>query len=84
MNIDDIKSVITSAVETTFVVVESADNVHFYATVVAEEFETMTKMQQHKRIMTLFQTYIADETIHALSLKTYTPAKWAMLEAESQ
>lgn len=79
MNTDDIKAIITSTIDAELVVVESADNVHFYATVVAAEFAEMSKMQQHKRIMMLFQEEIASEQIHALSIKTYTPEKWATL-----
>lgn len=79
MNTDDIKSVIASAVDAELVEVESADNVHFYATIVAAEFAEMSKMQQHKSIMSLFQKEIASEQIHALSIKTYTPEKWAAL-----
>lgn len=83
MDSEAIKAEILSALATDFVLVESADNVHFYATVVAAEFATMTKMQQHKRIMALFQTQIANEQIHALSLKTYTPDQWEKLKAET-
>lgn len=81
MNTDEIKAVIETAIDAEFVIVESADNVHFYATVVAAEFENISKMQQHKRIMELFRQAIAEEHIHALSLKTYTPHKWAALQA---
>lgn len=83
MNSEDIKAEILSTIVADFVMVESADNVHFYATVVAAEFETMTKMQQHKRIMAIFQSPIANEQIHALSLKTYTPEQWKKLKADT-
>ncbi len=53
MNTDEMKTVIETAIPTEFVLVESADNVHFYATVVAEQFAEMTRMQQHKLIMNL-------------------------------
>ncbi len=83
MNTDEMKAVIETAIATDFVLVESADNVHFYATVVAETFNRMTKMQQHKMIMELFQEAIANDSIHALSIKTFTPEKWAKLSANS-
>lgn len=84
MNTQDIQTIIESAIETDFVAVESADNVHFYATVVSPAFEGLLKMKQHKLVMALFSDAIADESIHALSLKTYTPEKWAALVAETQ
>lgn len=84
MNTQEIQTVIESAIEADVVVVESADNVHFYVTVVASAFEGLMKMKQHKLIMELFHDAIADERIHALSLKTYTPKKWAVLQADTQ
>lgn len=84
MNTQDIQAIIESAIKTDFTIIESADNVHFYATVVSPAFEGLMKMKQHKLIMDLFREAIADETIHALSLKTYTPEKWAALQAETQ
>ncbi len=80
MNIDEMKTVIETAIPTAFVLVESADNVHFYATIVAEQFTEMTKMQQHKLVMNLFKEEMANESIHALSIKTFTPEKWASLQ----
>ncbi len=80
MNTDEIKTVIETAIPTEFVLVESADNVHFTATVVSEKFTEMTKIQQHKFILNLFKDEMANNTVHALSLKTYTPKKWATLQ----
>lgn len=81
MNTNEIKAAIEAALPTEFVLAESDDNVHFYATVVSSSFEGVTKMKQHKLIMDIFRDAIANETIHALSLKTYTPQKWAELQS---
>ncbi len=83
MNTDEMKAVIEAAIPTDFVLVESADNVHFYVTVVAEQFTEMTKMQQHKMIMALFSDELANESVHALSIKTFTPQKWASLTTDN-
>lgn len=83
MNTQDIQAVIETAIETELVVAESADNVHFYITVVSTAFDGISKMKQHKMVLDLFREPIADERIHALSLKTYTPEKWASLSAET-
>lgn len=84
MNTDDIKAAIEAAIPTDFVLAESADNVHFYATIVSSAFEGVSKMKQHKLIMDIFHDAIANETIHALSLKTFTPEKWSQLQSEGQ
>ena len=80
MNANDIKAVIESVIATDFVLAESEDNIHFYITIVSSEFKGKSKMKQHKMIMELFRADIANETIHALSLKTFTPEKWTKLQ----
>lgn len=83
MTTQDIQNAIEGAINTTTVAVESADNVHFYVTVVSAEFENISKIKQHKMVKDLFSQQFADETIHAMSLKTYTPEKWAALSTAS-
>ncbi len=83
MTTQDIQDAITAALNTVFVVAESADNVHFYVTVVSPDFIGQSKIKQHKMIKDLFTDQFADETIHAMSLKTLTPEKWAALKAET-
>lgn len=48
---------------------------HYDAVIVAESFAHKTMMQQHRMVYEA----LADQmytTIHALSLKTYTPEQW--------
>lgn len=52
------------------------DNAHFEATVVSEVFVGMPLAHQHRRVMQSLKDLFAGE-VHALSLKTYTPEKWA-------
>lgn len=84
MNTQTMQAAIEAAFPCDFVLVESADNVHFYATVVAASFTELSKIKQHKMIKDIFSEQFADDSIHALSLKTYTPEKWATLQAESE
>lgn len=83
MDTNEIKASIEAAINTDVVIAESEDNVHFYVTVVSPAFEGLTKMKQHKMIMDIFHDAIAQEMIHALSLKTFTPTKWAILQTEN-
>ena len=46
---------------------------HFRATVMAEAFEGRSRIQQHRLIYDVFGTEIGG-AIHALALKTQTPA----------
>lgn len=55
----------------------SGDGRHWYATIVSPEFEGKRAIQRHQRVYaTLGQKMHTDE-VHALSMKTYTPAEWA-------
>ncbi len=53
------------------------DGRHWYATLVSAEFEGLRLLKRHQRVYaTLGQKMHTDE-VHALSMKTYTPAEWA-------
>jgi len=53
------------------------DGRHWYATLVSAEFEGLRLIKRHQRVYaTLGQKMHTDE-VHALSMKTYTPAEWA-------
>ncbi|MBI3532446.1 MAG: BolA family protein [Pseudomonadota bacterium] len=57
----------------------TGDGRHWYATIVSSEFEGKRPIQRHQRVYaTLGQKMHTDE-VHALSMKTYTPAEWAAL-----
>jgi acid stress-induced BolA-like protein IbaG/YrbA len=52
--------------------VESPDNVHFSARVVADAFAGLSRVQQHRLVYAAFDGELGGE-IHALQLKTETP-----------
>ncbi len=55
----------------------SGDGRHWSAVVVAAEFEGKRSIARHQRVYaTLGHRLITDE-VHALSMKTYSPAEWA-------
>ena len=55
----------------------TGDGRHWYATIVSPEFEGKRLIQRHQRVYaTLGQKMHTDE-VHALSMKTMTPAEWA-------
>lgn len=56
--------------------VESDDNTHFAALVVAKEFEGVRKLQRHQMVYKTLGTLVGNE-IHALSLRTLTPGEYA-------
>ena len=52
------------------------DGDHFEATVVSEQFEGCSMVQQHQMVYATLGDRMGGE-IHALALHTYTPENWA-------
>ncbi len=70
MDCKQIEDKIKQNLETTSVEAKSSDNIHFNLIVVSNKFEGLSKIKQHKIIMDLFAGEIANQEIHALSIKT--------------
>ena len=51
------------------------DGEHFEAVVICPSFEGKSLVQQHRLVMGPLKEAFAS-AVHALALKTYTPAKW--------
>ena len=52
------------------------DGEHFFATIVSTEFEGKNRVARHQRVYLALGDRMRAE-IHALSMKTLTPAEWA-------
>jgi acid stress-induced BolA-like protein IbaG/YrbA len=52
------------------------DGQHFEAIIISPDFAGKTRVKQHQIVYGALQSELASETIHALSLKTYTPEAW--------
>ena len=60
----------------------SEDNVHFEAIIISDQFNGLTKIKQQQLVNALVYDYITSGELHALTMKTYTPEKWARLNQE--
>lgn len=58
-------------------VVDTGGGDHWSAVVVAPQFEGKTRVEQHMMVKAPLKDKIQDNTIHALQLKTQTPAEAA-------
>jgi acid stress-induced BolA-like protein IbaG/YrbA len=54
--------------------VKGADN-HYSARIVSDRFEGKSRIEQHRLIYDLFREEMASQEIHALALRTLTPAQ---------
>jgi acid stress-induced BolA-like protein IbaG/YrbA len=49
---------------------------HFQARVVSDAFEGRSMVEQHRLVYESVQDWLDTGELHALALKTYTPAQW--------
>jgi acid stress-induced BolA-like protein IbaG/YrbA len=78
MNMDaqQLQSLIRDALPCEHIDVQG-DGRHWYATLVSPAFEGLSRVRRHQLVYaTLGQRMHTDE-VHALSMKTLTPAEWA-------
>jgi acid stress-induced BolA-like protein IbaG/YrbA len=52
------------------------DGRHFFATIVSAAFEGTSRVRRHQRVYEALGDRMREQ-IHALSMKTLTPAEWA-------
>jgi acid stress-induced BolA-like protein IbaG/YrbA len=57
----------------------TGDGSHFDAVVVSAAFEGLTPIKKQRLVMDAVKAEIASGELHALSIKTYTPAEWARI-----
>lgn len=54
----------------------TGDGSHFQAIVVGAMFDGMSRVKKQQTVYAPLMEYIADNRIHALSIKAYTPEEW--------
>jgi acid stress-induced BolA-like protein IbaG/YrbA len=55
----------------------SGDGRHWAAVIVSPEFEGKRPIARHQRVYATLGERIKTDEVHALSMKTFTPAEWA-------
>jgi len=71
----ELEALIMAGIEDADVTVKG-DGDHFEATVVSQQFEGRSMVQQHQMVYATLGDRMGGE-IHALALHTYTPDDWA-------
>lgn len=72
---DDVRSFIAAGLPCEHLEVEG-DGRHFFATIVSAAFDGLPRVRRHQRVYTALGDRMREQ-IHALSMKTLTPAEWA-------
>jgi acid stress-induced BolA-like protein IbaG/YrbA len=74
MQADELKKLIETGVAGAEVMVQG-DGDHFEATVVSEQFEGKSMVQQHQMVYGVLGDLMQGQ-VHALALRTLTPQQW--------
>jgi acid stress-induced BolA-like protein IbaG/YrbA len=82
MTADDLKALIATGLPCEHIALEG-DGRHWYATVVSQQFEGKRLITRHQQVYATLGPRIRTDEVHALSMKTYTPAEWAALAADA-
>ncbi len=77
MTAEELKSLIAAALPCDHIELEG-DGRHWYATIVSAEFEGRRAIQRHQRVYAALGEKMLSDEVHALSMKTFTPAEWAV------
>lgn len=75
MDTNEIKQVLMDKLALTDAIV-TGDGSHFQVIAVGDLFDGMSRVKQQQAVYAPLMEYIADNRIHALSIKAYTPVQW--------
>ena len=76
MTAEELQSLIASGLPCDHIEVDG-DGRHWQAVIVSPEFEGRRLIQRHQRVYATLGARMHTDEVHALSMKTFTPAEWA-------
>ena len=76
MTADQLKQLIADGLACEHIELEG-DGRHWFATIVSAEFEGKRPIARHPRVYATLGERMKTDEVHALSMKTFTPAEWA-------
>ena len=77
---DDVRGFIAAGLDCQHLEVQG-DGRHFFATIVSPQFEGLSRVARHQRVYKALGDRMREQ-IHALSMKTLTPAEWRASQGE--
>ena len=76
MTAEELQTLIAASLPCDHIELEG-DGRHWYATIVSKDFEGKRPIQRHQCVYAALGTKMFSDEVHALSMKTFTPAEWA-------
>jgi acid stress-induced BolA-like protein IbaG/YrbA len=81
MQLSELQNRLVQALDADSVALRTEDMVHFEAVVVSPRFEGQTRLSRQQMVYAVLQPEIQSGQIHALSLRTLTPAEWVVTQS---
>ena len=75
----EVKHIIESQIEDA-TVITAGEGCNFSVTVVSDAFSGLLPVKRQQRVYQCVNKQIADSSIHALTIKAYTPAQWQKIQ----
>ena len=79
MDPEEVKSLIGNGLPGAMVEVQSDDNTHYAALVIADAFAGLRPLARHQLVYRCLGSRMGNE-IHAMSIRAYTPDEWRAIE----
>ena len=76
MTAEQLQDLIAAGLPCTHIALEG-DGRHWYTTIVSAAFDGKRLIARHQQVYATLGTRMQTDEVHALSMKTYTPAEWA-------
>ena len=76
MTAEQLQQLIAAGLPCTHLSVEG-DGRHWFATIVSGAFDGLRPIARHQRVYATLGERLQNDEVHALSMKTLTPAEWA-------
>ena len=76
MTADQLKALIAAGLPCEHLHLEG-DGRHWFATIVSPAFEGLRPIARHQRVYATLGERLKTDEVHALSMKTFTPAEWS-------
>jgi acid stress-induced BolA-like protein IbaG/YrbA len=76
MTAEELRSIIAAGLACEHLEVDG-DGRHWQAVIVSAEFAGLRAIRRHQRVYQTLGARMQTDEVHALSMKTFTPAEWA-------
>jgi acid stress-induced BolA-like protein IbaG/YrbA len=83
MLIKDIQQRIESSLPNCTAIIEGEDGRHFTATVISPAFTGKSRIQKQQLVYAALGNHLNDGTIHAISIKTFTPEEYQVVSSRA-